>query len=180
MRWSAVILSVVFFWCCFLSHSKRSLTNMITSYPHSWYQTKNNIHCIVLLSFALSPTKLSFQTFLSSLRSYKSFFLPLRKCSFKKYFFLFDKCIGFKIGLERNGVFPTSSTCMIWKIKSSLVSFQPKFNNLYLSLGGAIGDRLTGSLGALVALLHSRELLNILENLKLNRDKSPEASPPRL
>ena len=96
------------------------------------------MHCPVVTKkdrtspkFALSPTKLSFQTFLSSLRSYKSFFLPLRKCSFKKYFFLFDKCIGFKIGLERNGVFPTSSTCMIWKIKSSLVSFQPKFNNPY-------------------------------------------------
>ena len=29
---------------------------------------------------------------------------------------------------------------------------------------GAIGDRLTGSLGALVALVHSRELLTILRN----------------
>ena len=36
-----------------------------------------------------------------------------------------------KLGLERNGVFPTSFTCMIWKIKSSLVSFQPKFDNPY-------------------------------------------------
>ena len=36
-----------------------------------------------------------------------------------------------EIGLERNGVLPTSSTCMIWKIKSSLVSFQPKFYNPY-------------------------------------------------
>ena len=32
------------------------------------------------------------------------------------------------------------------------------------SSGGAIGDRLTGSLGALVALVHSRELLDILRN----------------
>ena len=30
--------------------------------------------------------------------------------------------------------------------------------------GGAIGDRLTGALGALVALVHSRELLDILRN----------------
>ena len=32
------------------------------------------------------------------------------------------------------------------------------------SSGGAIGDRLTGALGALVALVHSRELLDILSN----------------
>ena len=38
-------------------------------------------------------------------------------------------------------------------------------NRIYKqSSGGAIGDRLTGSLGALVALVHSRELLSILEN----------------